>query len=96
MKRHGGELLVDTLQRAGIDTLFTLHGGHLDAILQAAAEGGMRLVDTRHEQAAGHAADGWARTTGRPGVAVVTAGPGFTDCVTAIANAHLDAVPTLF
>ena len=96
MKRHGGELLVDTLQRAGIDTLFTLHGGHLDAILQAAAEAGMRLVDTRHEQAAGHAADGWARTTGRPGVAVVTAGPGFTDCVTAIANAHLDAVPTLF
>jgi acetolactate synthase-1/2/3 large subunit len=56
----------------------------------------MRLIDTRHEQAAGHAADGWARTTGRPGVAIVTAGPGMTDCVTAIANAHLDCVPTLF
>ncbi len=92
----GGALLVGVLERAGIDTLFVLHGGHLDAILQAAAERGLRLIDTRHEQAAGHAADGWARTTGKPGVAVVTAGPGMTDCVTAIANAYLDCVPTLF
>ena len=84
-------------EQAGIDCLFTLHGGHLDAIFQATrSREGMRLIDTRHEQAAGHAADGWARTTGRPGVAIVTAGPGFTDCVTAIANAYLDCVPTLF
>jgi acetolactate synthase-1/2/3 large subunit len=92
----GGTMLIRVLRQAGIDTLFTLHGGHLDAILQAAADDGMRLIDTRHEQAAGHAADGWARTTGRPGVAIVTAGPGMTDCVTAIANAYLDCVPTLF
>jgi acetolactate synthase-1/2/3 large subunit len=92
----GGELLVRVLERAGIDTIFTLHGGHLDAIYQAARARKLRLVDTRHEQAAGHAADGWARTTGRPGVALVTAGPGFTDCVTAIANAYLDCIPTLF
>lgn len=92
----GGELLVRVLERAGIDTIFTLHGGHLDAIYQAARERKLRLVDTRHEQAAGHAADGWARTTGKPGVALVTAGPGFTDCVTAIANAYLDCIPTLF
>lgn len=92
----GGELFVRVLRKAGIDTAFTLHGGHLDAIFQAAAESGVRLVDMRHEQAAGHAADGWARTTGRVGVAIVTAGPGFTDCVTAIANAYLDCVPTLF
>ncbi len=92
----GGELFVRTLEAAGIDTLFTLHGGHLDAILQAARDHGFRLVDTRHEQAAGHAADGYARTTGRTGVALVTAGPGFTDVVTAIANAHLDCIPTLF
>jgi acetolactate synthase-1/2/3 large subunit len=95
-KIDGGAMLIRILRQAGIDTLFTLHGGHLDAILQAASEDGMRLVDTRHEQAAGHAADGWARTTGRPGVAIVTAGPGMTDCVTAIANAYLDCVPTLF
>jgi len=92
----GGTMLVRVLEQAGIDTLFTLHGGHLDAILQAAAEAGMRLIDTRHEQAAGHAADGWARTTGKPGVAIVTAGPGMTDSVTAIANAYLDCIPTLF
>jgi acetolactate synthase-1/2/3 large subunit len=92
----GGSLLVKVLQQAGVDTLFTLHGGHLDAIFQAAAAAGLRLVDTRHEQAAGHAADGWARTTGRLGVSIVTAGPGMTDCVTAIANAHLDCIPTLF
>ncbi len=95
-KIDGGEMLVRVLERAGIHTVFTLHGGHLDAILQAAHDHGLRLVDTRHEQAAGHAADGWARTTGKPGVAIVTAGPGFTDCLTAIANAYLDCVPTLF
>ncbi|MCU0667852.1 MAG: thiamine pyrophosphate-binding protein [Myxococcota bacterium] len=92
----GGELFVRTLAGAGIHTLFTLHGGHLDAIYQAAKKRGVRLVDTRHEQAAGHAADGWARVTGQTGVALVTAGPGLTDCTTAIANAWLDCVPTLF
>jgi len=92
----GGELLMRVFDRAGIRTIFTLHGGHLDAIYQAARERDVRLVDTRHEQAAGHAADGWARTTGQPGVAIVTAGPGVTDCTTAIANAYLDCVPTLF
>ncbi|MEB2345802.1 MAG: thiamine pyrophosphate-binding protein [Deltaproteobacteria bacterium] len=92
----GGELFVRALESAGIRTLFTLHGGHLDAIYQAAKDRGLRLVDTRHEQAAGHAADGWARVTGQTGVALVTAGPGLTDCITAIANARLDCVPTLF
>lgn len=92
----GGELFVRTLEGAGIRTIFTLHGGHLDAIYQAARGRGIRLVDTRHEQAAGHAADGWARVTGETGVAIVTAGPGITDCMTAIANAWLDCSPTLF
>jgi acetolactate synthase-1/2/3 large subunit len=92
----GGTTFIRVLKKAGIDTLFTLHGGHLDAIFRAAVDEGLRLVDTRHEQAAGHAADGWARTTGKPGVAIVTAGPGMTDIVTAIANAHLDCIPTLF
>jgi acetolactate synthase-1/2/3 large subunit len=92
----GGTMLARVLRRAGVDTVFTLHGGHLDAFFQATGDSGIRLVDTRHEQAAGHAADGFSRTTGRLGVAIVTAGPGFTDCVTAIANAYLDCVPTLF
>jgi acetolactate synthase-1/2/3 large subunit len=94
-KVDGGELLVRMLERAGIRELFTLHGGHLDAIFQAARDHEFRLIDTRHEQAAAHAADGWARTTGRPGVAVVTAGPGITDAVTGVANAHLDCIPML-
>ena len=55
-----------------------------------------RLIDTRHEQSAGHAADGYARTTGKIGVAMVTAGPGVTDVVSAVTNAYLDCVPTLF
>lgn len=95
-KIDGGEMFVRVLKQQGIDTVFTLHGGHLDSIFQAALDYGIRLIDTRHEQAAGHAADGWARTTGRPGVAIVTAGPGVTDVVTAVANAYLDCVPTLF
>ncbi len=95
-KIDGGEMLMRVLDQAGVSTIFTLHGGHLDAIFQAALDRDVRLIDTRHEQAAGHGADGWARTTGEIGVAIVTAGPGFTDCVTAIANAYLDCVPTLF
>jgi len=95
-KIDGGEMLIRVLEQQGIRDIFTLHGGHLDAIFQAALDHKIRLIDTRHEQAAGHAADGWARTTGRPGVAIVTAGPGVTDVVTGIANAYLDCVPTLF
>ena len=95
MKIDGGEMVIRVLERAGVREVFTLHGGHLDAIYQAALDHGIRLIDTRHEQAAGHAADGWARTTGRLGVAIVTAGPGVTDVVTGVANAYLDAVPTL-
>jgi len=92
----GGELLTRTLARHGVREVFTLHGGHLDAAYQAESARRLRFIDTRHEQAAGHAADGWARTTGRVGVAMVTAGPGVTDVVTAVANAYLDCVPTLF
>jgi acetolactate synthase-1/2/3 large subunit len=92
----GGEMLIRVLESHGIREVFTLHGGHLDAIYQAALDHHVRLVDTRHEQAAGHAADGWARTTGRPGVAIVTAGPGVTDVVTGVTNAYLDCIPTLF
>ncbi len=91
----GGEILVRMLERAGIRDVFTLHGGHLDSILMAAREHGFRLVDTRHEQAAVQAADGWARTTGKPGVAIVTAGPGVADAVSGVINAHVDAVPLL-
>ncbi len=94
-KIDGGEMLVRALEREGVHEIFTLHGGHLDAILASAARHNFRVFDTRHEQAAAHMADGWARTTGRPGVAIVTAGPGVTDAVTGAANAFMDSIPML-
>src|ERR1700760_2442118 len=93
---NGGEMLVRALEREGVHEIFALHGGHLDAIFKACLEHGLRVIDTRHEQAAAHMADGWARTTGRPGIAMVTAGPGVTDGVTGAAKSHLDAVPMTF
>jgi acetolactate synthase-1/2/3 large subunit len=93
-KIDGGEMVVRILEREGIREIFTLPGD-VDIILHAAAARGFRIIDTRHEQAAGHMADGWARVTGRPGVAAVTSGPGVTDVVTAVANAYVDAIPML-
>jgi acetolactate synthase-1/2/3 large subunit len=90
----GGEMVVRMLEREGIREIFTLPGD-VDLILRAADRRGFRIIDTRHEQAAGHMADGWARVTGRPGVAAVTSGPGVTDVVTAVANAYVDAIPML-
>ena len=95
MTINGGELVARALVRAGAKHIFGLHGGHVDPIFQACHDAGIRIIDTRHEQAAGHMADAWGRLTGEPGVAVVTAGPGVTDIVTAVANAHLDAVPMI-
>ena len=89
----GGELVVRMLEREGVKQVYALQGGHIDTIMQACLDHGVKIYDTRHEQAAGHMADAYARLTGRPGVVVVTAGPGVTDVVTAVANAHLDAVP---
>src|SRR5260370_6766685 len=85
-------MVVRALEREGVHEIFTLHGGHLDAIYAACMEHRFRVIDTRHEQAAAHMADGWARTTGRPGVAVVTARPGVADAVTGGANAFIDSV----
>lgn len=96
MEMSGGELLARTLSEAGVTEVFSLHGGHLDAFLIACADHGIRLTDTRHEASAGHAAEAYARATGRIGVTAVTAGPGFTNAYTAIANAYLDRMPVLF
>jgi acetolactate synthase-1/2/3 large subunit len=90
---HGGRLIAKTLAREGIDALFTLCGGHIAAIYDGCLDEGIRVVDVRHEQTAGHAADGWARITGKPGVVAVTAGPGLTDAVTAVATARRSGVP---
>lgn len=92
----GGELLGRTLAQAGVEYVFALHGGHLESFWQSCLRHKLRLVDFRHESSAGHAADAYARTTGRLGVCAVTSGPGFTNVISAITNAYLDAVPVLF
>jgi acetolactate synthase-1/2/3 large subunit len=90
---HGGRLVARALKRQGTSHLFTLCGGHIQAIYDGCLDEDIRVIDVRHEQTAGHAADGWARMTGKPGVCAVTAGPGVTDVVTAIANAQRAGVP---
>jgi acetolactate synthase I/II/III large subunit len=92
---HGGRLVAAALKRHGVSHLFTLCGGHIQAIYDGCLDEQIRVVDVRHEQTAGHAADGWARVTGRPGVCAVTAGPGVTDVVTAVANAQRGGVPMI-
>ncbi|MCF8470860.1 MAG: thiamine pyrophosphate-binding protein, partial [Parvibaculum sp.] len=92
----GGDLLAAALSAAGVNRVFGLHGGHLEAFFKGCVERDIALLDFRHEAAAGHAADAYARATGRLGVCVVTAGPGMTNVMSAIANAYLDATPVLF
>ncbi len=90
---HGGQLLARALRGAGVDTLFTLCGGHILPLLDACPEAGLRVVDHRHEGAAALAAEGYALATGRAGVAAVTAGAGFTNALTALADAGAWSVP---
>src|SRR3954465_4503428 len=90
---HGGRLVSKALARHGTTHLFTLCGGHIQAIYDGCLDDNIRVAHVRHEQTAGHAADGYARVTGRPGVCAVTAGPGVTDVVTAIANAQRAQAP---
>jgi acetolactate synthase-1/2/3 large subunit len=87
--------LIRVLKTEGVDTVFTLTGGHILPILDACVVEGLRVVDVRHEQAAAHAADAYARITGRLGVAAVTAGPGATDAVTGVAAAWNASSPML-
>lgn len=85
---HGGKLAARALKAAGVNCVFTLSGGHVMGIYDGCLDEGIEVIDVRHEQAAVHAADAWARLhPGRVGVAVLTAGPGVTDGVTGVANA---------
>lgn len=94
-KVHGGTLIARALKREGVDTVFTLTGGHIVPILDGCVQEGIRVVDVRHEQSATHAAEAYTRLTGRLGVAAVTAGPGVTDAVTGVANAFYSHTPML-
>ncbi|KAG7316250.1 hypothetical protein KOW79_019791 [Hemibagrus wyckioides] len=93
--RQGGESVAEVLQAHGIKFVFTLVGGHISPILVACEKLGIRIVDTRHEATAVFAADAVARLSGTVGVAVVTAGPGLTNTVTAVKNAQMAESPLL-
>jgi acetolactate synthase-1/2/3 large subunit len=95
MTTTGGHLVARALEAEDVEAIFTLCGGHIIDVYDGCTDAGIRIIDVRHEQAAAHAADAWTRLTGVPGCAVVTAGPGITDTVTAVANACRAQVPML-
>jgi len=93
VKLSGAEILLKSLQIEGVDTIFGYPGGQALPIYDALFDSDIRHILARHEQGAAHAADGYARATGRPGVCLATSGPGATNLVTGIANAYMDSVP---
>ncbi len=90
---HAGEQAVAALARFGVDTMFTLNGGHVWPLYEAARNQRIRVVDTRHEQTATFAAEGYAKLTRTPGLAVLTAGPGITNGISAVTTAHFNGSP---
>jgi acetolactate synthase-1/2/3 large subunit len=91
----GGHLVAKALKNEGVDTIFTLCGGHIIDIYDGCVDEGIRVIDVRHEQVAAHAADGYARQTGGLGCVVTTAGPGCTNAITGIATAFRSESPVL-
>ena len=92
---HTGLVVARVLAEAGVETVFFLPGGHIAPVVNGCARVGIRTVSTRHESGAVHMAEAWARCTGRTGVAAVTAGPGFTNAVTGLANAQATGIPVV-
>ena len=92
---NGGERIAQVLRNQGVESLFTLCGGHISPILVGAKKLGIRIVDVRDEASAVFAADAVARMTGVPGVAAVTAGPGVTNTLTAVQNAYMAQSPVV-
>jgi acetolactate synthase-1/2/3 large subunit len=92
---HGGFGISRALRALGVDNLFTLSGGHIFPVFDACQQDGVHIVDVRHEQTAGYAAEGWARLTRSIGVAAVTAGPGVTNSISPMAQASFNGAPVL-
>ncbi len=90
---HGGKLVARALADRGVSKLFTLSGGHLFSIYDGCVAEGIDLIDVRHEQAAAWAAEGYAKATRKPGVAALTAGPGVTNGMSALAGAKFNRSP---
>ena len=93
MQLTGAQALIKSLEQEGVDTIFGLPGGAILPVYDPILDSSIRHILVRHEQGAGHMAEGYALATGRPGVAMVTSGPGATNIVTPIGNAHMDSTP---
>ena len=94
MKKTGAQIIVDALVQEGVKVVFGYPGGVVIPIFDVLYDTkGFDFILTRHEQAAAHAADGYARATGNVGVCLVTSGPGATNILTGIATAYLDSIP---
>src|SRR3954451_10670344 len=92
---HGGRLIARRLKAHGVDRLFTLSGGHLFSLYEGCRAEGIEIVDTRHEATAAFAAEGWAKVTRQAGVAALTAGPGVTNGMSAMAAVLQNGSPSL-
>nr|BFE83269.1 hypothetical protein GCM10020093_058700 [Planobispora longispora] len=93
--KHAGDVAVAVSKTYGIETMFTLSGGHVFPLYDGAVHEDMRILDVRHEQSAVFAAEATARLTRRPGLAVLTAGPGITNGVSGVATAHFNGSPVV-
>lgn len=93
MTTYGGQALIKSLELEGVDVMFGLPGGAILPVYDPIIDSSIRHVLVRHEQGAGHMAQGYAHATGRPGVAMVTSGPGATNIVTPLADAYMDSIP---
>src|SRR3954451_824400 len=93
--QHGGRLIARRLKAHGVSRLFTLSGGHLFSLYEGCRTEGIEIVDVRHEATAAFAAEGWAKVTRRPGVAALTAGPGVTNGISAMASARQNHSPMI-
>ncbi|MCY4194795.1 MAG: thiamine pyrophosphate-binding protein, partial [bacterium] len=93
MNMNGGQALMKALDNEGVDIMFGLPGGAILPVYDPLLDSSIRHVLVRHEQGAGHMAEGFAHATGRPGVAMVTSGPAATNIVTPLCDAYMDSVP---
>src|ERR1700677_3264282 len=93
MELTGAQALIRSLESEGVEVVFGLPGGAILPCYDPIIDSPIRHILVRHEQGAGHAAEGYAQATGRPGVAMVTSGPGATNIVTALADANMDSIP---
>jgi acetolactate synthase-1/2/3 large subunit len=92
-KKNGAQVLIECLEKEGVEYIFGYSGGAALPIFDALYDSKIKLILTRHEQGASHMADGYARATGKPGVVLVTSGPGATNTITGIMTAQMDSVP---